>query len=173
MEVWPRRLDAFRTARSSAMASSSSSRRPGSALAGRRWFLCCFREPWLLRGAAYDGLAGPDRARGVESKLADATGGCGAAEKELGRERDLPGPDEFELIVGGLEPSVSRSTTARQERWRLGGSRPFDFYPTAAWPLVERVPRGPGLTNVLWPTSFSPRAIRLRNGPISQGLGHA
>jgi len=103
MEVWPRRLEAFRTARSSAMASSSSSERPPSCWPGRRWLRCCFRAAWPLRGAECaadeEGLAWLGRR--ATSKLGADGDGPEGDDAGVDTERDLPRMEFVELMVAG------------------------------------------------------------------------
>lgn len=102
MDSWPRRLDAFRRARSSAIESSSStfwSRKPGL-----RWERCCFLEPWPFRGVGWWATEDDPPAwlgRRTDSKLAEALDWLGPGEW-IGvdeTERDLPGFEEVEVMV--------------------------------------------------------------------------
>jgi hypothetical protein len=149
MDVWPRRLEAFRTARSSAMASSSSSRPRWVELPPGRFELrCCLRAAWVLRGFAW-GAKKPWPlllpllvllllfGRRVESKpaaAADVCGGSGAA----GVDEDLMGMDGVKLMfVEAQFTTVRSSTTVLLSRCLLAGlqTRQLPFQRRAAQSL--------------------------------------
>jgi len=99
MEVWPRRLEALRTARSSAMASSSSKSGRAEEGVARFWEgRCCLREAWPLRGLE-GGLDGLRVCRRVESKGVETEGAAGGG-AGAGAEEDLIGMEGVKLMVG-------------------------------------------------------------------------
>lgn len=111
MEVWPRRLDALRTARISAMSSSSSRSEPALF-----WFLCCFLSPCVFLGAACDrdglGWAG----RRLDSKLDDGIGTDGTLEcdPEDWFESDLP---KVGVVIFGSGNKKVRKVASMEEKW--------------------------------------------------------